>query len=774
MFSLFKKTATLPSLGGIPLKTYSFNFSLNRLFLGVDNVRYDVYLSPDFCDEGTNIVFQLIAKHSQTEDFLGVHGSSIWAKQRDEFKRLYRDIMVGAINRAKLDSEVQIDFLAQTAVGKMLIGEIRGHFETLLKQYRSAIRKAELADHKYPGETQKLKGKLSEILQNRESIIRNVSSELFQYLADVQRTDLKEMREANFGAEAILPDDVLSNPMLFAENLHNDGFVMEEYDVLIGRRLEDPDQYNALILLISRLLGQLDGHDAAGQELSEPAGLITGMSHDPAGKSEQDVYCLKINGWLKQVDNIDILFNGFKSREQYKLLKRERRPEKDLAYLKDLAQEQERRLDFVYKHFNNIGLTKRISASYEMRPIYLDYCPPLIPQQILGALISSKVRKTVVGRLKRLSRLSDRSFSLKPLNRTMKNLNRLSTKEKKAYLIRFLKGISRYHRDLENYKVLKGAMDRVNLTSEEKILNLSRANNTLYEFLLPHEQVRYEKPIINHVVIKADVRGSTDITRRMNERKLNPASYFSMNFFDPISEILAEYDAVKVFIEGDAIILSIFEREDMPEGWYSVARACGIAINMLLIIQRYNANSQKYKLPILELGIGIGHDPGPPTFLFDSDNRIMISPAINLTDRLSSCTKSVRKKIDQKKRPFNLYVFQTPQEEGEEEAPSPVDDVFVRYNVNGIELNRAGFRKLSQEINLKPVECVIPELQEQKLRLYTGKFPTVSGKYQQLVIREDQITEVNLSDLSVIRMTPRRYYEVCTHPRVYEYIRTMT
>jgi hypothetical protein len=314
-------------------------------------------------------------------------------------------------------------------------------------------------------------------------------------------------------------------------------------------------------------------------------------------------------------------------------------------------------------------------------------------------------------------------------------------------------------------------MDSVNLALEEKILNLSRANNTLYEFVLPHEQIRHEKPIINHVVIKADVRGSTDITHRMNERKLNPASYFSMNFFDPISEILSEYDAVKVFIEGDAIILSIFEREDTPEGWYSVARACGIAINMLIIIQRYNTNSKKYKLPILELGIGIGYHAMPPTFLFDGDNRIMISPAINLADRLSSCDRAVRRKMDEIDVPFNLHVLQTAQEK---DVKSSVDDVFVRYNVNGIELNQEGFKKLSQEINLKLVECVIPELQQGKLRLYTGKFPTVSGKYQRLVIREEQIPEVNLDGLSIIRMTPRKYYEVCTHPAVYEHLKKVT
>ena len=734
----------------------------------MDNVRYDVHLSPDFCDSASNIVFHLIARHSRTENFLGLNKSLTWSRQRDEFKQLYREVMVDAINKAKLDSEVQIDFLAQTAVVKMLIGEIRSHFDTLLKQYRSAIRKAESSDHKYPGEAQQLKGKLAEIMQSREPVIRNVSSELFQYLAEVQREELREMREANFGTEAILPDDLLSNPMLFAEDYHSDSFVIEEYDVLIGRRLDDPDQYEALVLLISGLLSKLDRPDDAGQESSDRDVMMPGLDGGTGAKGEQGEYNLKIDGWLKHVGNIDILLNCFKSNEQHKLLKKERTSEKDLTYLKNLAKEQESRLNFIYRHFNKIGLTKRIAASYEMRSIYLDYCPPLVPQQILGSLISSKVRKGVVARLKRLSRLSDRSFSLKPLKKTIKNLNRLSTKERKAYLIRFLKGISRYHRDLQNYNVFKEAMDRVNLASDEKTLNLSRANNTLYEFLLPHEQVRYEKPIINHVIIKADVRGSTDITYRMNERKLNPASYFSMNFFDPISEILGQYDAVKVFIEGDAIILSILEREDTPEGWYSVARACGIAINMLIIIDRYNANSKKYKLPILELGIGIGHHESPPTFLFDGDNRIMISPAINLADRLSSCDRLVRKKIDKKKRPFNLYVFQTALEE---DVESSVDDVFIRYNVNGIELNYAGFNKLSQEINLTLLECRIPDLQEDKLKLYVGKFPTVSGKYQRVVVREDQISEVDPNDLRVIRKTPRKYFEVCTHPKVHEYIK---
>ena len=41
------------------------------------------------------------------------------------------------------------------------------------------------------------------------------------------------------------------------------------------------------------------------------------------------------------------------------------------------------------------------------------------------------------------------------------------------------------------------------------------------------------------------------------ERELNPASYFSLNFYDPVNKLLAKYGATKVFLEGDAIILAL-------------------------------------------------------------------------------------------------------------------------------------------------------------------------------------------------------------------------
>lgn len=760
-----------PSLKAFPLKTYSFNLSIDRLCPGVDNIRYDVHLSPGFCEAATKIVSQLIARHSRVEKVLHTDKAS-WVRKRDDFKHLCRDIMTDAIHKSKLNSEIQIDFLAQIAIVKMLREEIRGQFDVLIGRIKGQIRQDETSRHNNTRQVLRGKERLCSILENRESIIRSVGKELFQYLTDVQCKDLKEMREANFGIESLLPDDVLLNPILYTDNAYNQFFMIEEHDVMLGRRVEDPDNYDTLMLLIRSLLSDIDKQDTAAHKVSVlgEMGTTSGHQDDTRTMENQDAHNRKIDGLIKQVDNIDMLINCFRSKDRCSILKKQKGYKKDLQDLKGLAKKQGKLLSLFYRKFNKAGLIERIAASFEMRRHYLDYCPPLVPQEILEFLILPKKRKIVLGRLKRLGKFYEHSFSVKPLRKTLKNLERLTTQKKKKYLIRFLNGIARYHRDLQNYRILKEAMDLVNLTSEEKVVNLSRVNNTLHEFLLPNEQVLDEMPIINHVVIKADVRGSTHITRQMNLKGLNPASYFHLNFFSPISEILPEYGALKVFVEGDAIILSVFERENTAEGWYSVARACGIAIRMLMIIRRYNAKSKKYQLPILELGIGISHDNSAPTFLFDGENRIMISSAINLADRLSGCAKSIRKRMNENNRPFNLYVFQT---EPDEEIASTVDDGFVRYNVNGIELNASGFKKLSEEIDLKAIECIIPDLEEEKIKLYTGKFPTVTRKFQRLVIREAQIPQVAPDDLRVVKITPRKYYEVCTNPKLYRYVSEM-
>jgi len=88
-------------------------------------------------------------------------------------------------------------------------------------------------------------------------------------------------------------------------------------------------------------------------------------------------------------------------------------------------------------------------------------------------------------------------------------------------------------------------------------------------------------------------------------------------------------------------------------------------------------------------------------------------------------------------------------------------------------LDADGFERLSKEINLKSIECSIPDLQKEKIKIHTGKFPTVTGEYQSLVIREARIPEIDPDELRVIRLTDQKYYEVSTHPMLYQYVKNL-
>lgn len=761
MFSFIKNSSRHADFSRLPLSTYSLNFSLNQIVPGVDNVRHDVYLSPSFCEAADKIVPQIIAKNVQLNEFFRIDKPAVWAEKVTDFKRCYQQIIENAIYKSKQENNPQIDFLAQAAVMKMLIADMRGQFEKTTTKIKNLIRKDQLTDKHQKEDTANRKEALSNVLQNKDIFLRKVGQQLFSLLSDVNKEKLKTMREANFGAEKLLPDDILENPIFHSLNPYHDTFLIDEYDIIFGRRREDLDNYDNLIGLMEQLFRSIiDKSSSQGQEQENS------KSNPPdRSASKTDIY-----RYLKQAENIDCLLNYFGTLENIKKNKKQKPDTVEMDNLKDLAAMQKIILQDFFKAFKKARLVQRISACYEMRSVYRIYCPPLVPQQILLFMIDPKSRKTVKKRLKQLKKIYRKPFSLGPLKKQIKKLEYLHVKDKKKYLIRFLRGMAHYHRDIENYKVLSEAMDRINLTTDEKILNLSRANNTLYEFLLSSEKWEDEKPIINHVVIKADVRGSTDITHQMIKRGLNPASYFSLNFFNPISNILKDYGAVKVFIEGDAIILAIFEREKTPEGWYGVARACGIAMNMLFIIKRYNDKSKKNRLPILELGIGINYLESSPTFLFDGNQRIMISSAINIVDRQSSCSRPLRKIISKRRPAFNLYVYQTA---SEEDRLKTSDDISLRYNVNGIDLNPAGFKKLSKEINLATLKTDLPELKMKHIKLHTGKFPLTSGRFQRLVIRESKVRQVHPDTFALLKPTNRSYFEVCTHPAVYQHVRTL-
>jgi hypothetical protein len=150
----------------------------------------------------------------------------------------------------------------------------------------------------------------------------------------------------------------------------------------------------------------------------------------------------------------------------------------------------------------------------------------------------------------------------------------------------------------------------------------------------------------------------------------------------------------------------------------------------------------------------------------------MISKALNESDRLSSCSKGVRRLLENRELLFNVFSFKTVDDENTGGNP---DEFLMRYNIGGIHINEAAFRKLRAEISLQAFDVTVPMIwNKTAVRVYAGMVPVGQGSFHQIVVREGRVAHVDARDFSLKQITDRHYYEVCTHPKIYQAIESVT
>jgi class 3 adenylate cyclase len=405
-----------------------------------------------------------------------------------------------------------------------------------------------------------------------------------------------------------------------------------------------------------------------------------------------------------------------------------------------------------------------VLASYELRKIHSDYCPPVHLQALKKALVNRDEAKRVEAILEQFPA---RKISMKRLEDASRAIRRSTPEEQTSTGLQFAKDLMRFRRDRRNYQQVAAWMERINLVRSERARELSRANKSLYEFLHPDEGRPAEDPVINHTVIKADVRGSTGITKDLLARGMNPASHISMNLHEPVKRILERYGAATVFIEGDAIILAIYETEATRASTRGVARACVLAREILAVTQSYNQRAKTSNLPALELGVGVAFQDSAPSLWTDGDSKIMISRALNLSDRLSSSSKIAKRLFQKNPAPFNVYLLQTLMEDAEADEG---EELLVRYNLNGIEINEEGFNKLNAEISLAPMGGNFPmPWGKERVQLYFGEVP-LGDSLEPIVVRKGFVRQL-LPGAKIGAQGNRPYYEVCTDPKLLDVAR---
>jgi hypothetical protein len=720
------------------LQYYGLTLAFTDLKLGVDNLRYDVFLSPRIAADLSFHLARYICRFGDVEALLemdvpSAHSKFIRAAEGAtklrkpggaDLKAQLVSIHLAILNRAKAEGNPSVDVLGRLAVLKFIRTELQAQFARILEQCRTKSKSLEGVRQTKMMQTQAL---VSSFQVRKKIILRRAGQEMFRLLREIEKETLARTRRSLLGE---LPADcyrLFLNPLILTEDGRDDYLCAEHY-YMFGNFDKDPDRFPSLRQFALNFLRELGYGEGIDDEHLEQA--------------------------LNVPENAAALVGAGNGED----LTPEDRSRKD-------------RLDIWTRLLQREGILSHVVASYEAVPLLAEYAR-VNPQQIKNALIfreeAERVEKIIAeGRLH-----SDRLFAA---------IGRVAScrgSERSRFAARLLHDLFCYHRDLRGLEALSAGFDSINLVSDEKVRELSTLNGMLYEFLPPEDQKPAEDRVLHHVILKADVRDSSRLTRSLMEKGMNAASYFSLNFYDPVNKLLAKYGATKVFLEGDAIIVALLEREG--EAMLSVGRTCVLAWEIVNLLREYNELLERSGLPPMEVGLGIAYQDSPPLYLMDGEHRIMISDAINDSDRLSSCSKQVRKKIAPDAGVFQVYSVQiggggnnSNGDSASAEAGAGAEEMRLNYNVGGICLSEAAFRKLQQEISLSPWAASLnepgftgPWIDEQR-EFFVGTVPISNGVFRKIAIRKNRIAQVDVRDLSILRWTDRWYYEVCANPAVY-------
>jgi class 3 adenylate cyclase len=720
---------------------------LEGLAVGVDNLRHDVALSARFVEAARAQIMRLIVRHGELEGLLAAEmtqrtqGPS-WMRsaagspartpgEKSDWKPLLAELHLAALNRAKKEEKISVDLLARLAITKFLRTEMNLQFAQVLERCRVLLKNYEGMRQ---GKGVEYRERVAAFQVRKKIILRKAGQDLFETLREIEKETLARTRRSLFGeadsgesktaepgGSSLASYGLFVNRLAFSEDGRDDYLCAEHY-VMLGNWDRDPDRYGRLQDVVWGFVRSLYGEDTSSET---------------------------IDSWLCAPENTRALVGTGTP---------------DDSTAEGIAK-QERLAQWV-RLLEDEQVMEHVIASYHTVPLLTEYAPRINPQQLKNALISRPECDRVERMIQEHGKLSPAS-----LYAAVGKVAGCRGAERAKVAARFLRDFSHYHRDLRRLEVLNAALDSINLVSTEKLRELSRMNGTLYEFLLPDEQQQTEEDrVLRHVVLKADVRDSTRLTRTLMEKGLNPASYFSLNFYDPVNKLLSKYGAQKVFLEGDAIILAILERTGEPG--LAVSRACVLAREIIEIVRGYNALMQRSGMPGLELGVGITLQESAPLYLMDGEHQIMISEALNQSDRLSSCNKRARKVMESQAGPFHVYVFQTAGAETiktKDEAENPEDSI-VSYNLGGIRMNEAAFRKLEQEISLVPLTVKLPASMASdkgEYKLSSGTVPVDRDIFRKIVVRTSRVPRIKVEDFSVQGWTEHSYYEVCTDPAIY-------
>ncbi len=473
------------------LTSYTPSLSLEGLSVGVDNLRHDVYLSPKFTETARAHVARLISRHGDVDGLLAAESPAQGPRTPflnklsnvlkpgqkagpSDFKSVLTELHVAALNRAKAENKVAVDLLARLAVIKFLRLELNSQFAQVLERCRMMLKNYEGVRQQKALEYRE---RVASFQVRKKIIQRKTGQDLFLLLRDIEKETLARMRRSRFGESDSEGHKLLINRLVLSEDGRDDYLCAEQY-VMLGNWERDPDRFIRMREITCEFLHSL--------EIDVP---VDDADLDP---------------WLNAPENAQALVGGGTPNETT--------PE---------GRSQKARLAAWVRHLEDQAVMEYVIASYEVVPLLSEYSSRINPQQLKNALVD----RTECDRVERLIQEGGR-LSANNLYAAVGRVASCRGADRAKVASRFLADFLRYHRDMRRLEALNSALDSVNLIGNAKLRELSAVNGTLYDFLLTEEQKPAEERTLGHVIIKADIRDSSRLTRSLMDSGLEPRFLF--------------------------------------------------------------------------------------------------------------------------------------------------------------------------------------------------------------------------------------------------------
>ncbi|MET0026732.1 MAG: hypothetical protein ABW101_03780 [Candidatus Thiodiazotropha sp.] len=745
----------------------ALQLGLEQFQIGIDNRRIDVAVSQQFRTSLSTLVEKILhedlAKHGWAKIGQFSTGSDVEA-----FKSDYRSIMQGTLEQIHANNAVkELLQLVHLVLLKLLLEAPGAAIAKLRAQLQQD---ADSPTGINTGRSMELHERIVGLARLEPGIRYRTLQRIFKIVQRLETKELRKLRKSVVGSSWVVPRQMLFNPMLHLPDLSTEEYLINHYPILCVDR-EGGDFFDLTNRIISetyqeylpewlqppslkeRGLGS-DGEPRVFQVAQRS--LHSGFSEFLDGQrmlerslSEMEFKQIYVS-WLDEPKNVDLLFQRPTDTRGGWFARRSTEPEKTLWENPECVKQQQQLQSELLKRFDRSGLILRAIAAYRTQRLYRQFRSQISYRDIYHYLIDVLPKRVLS---KRLASTEDKGVAaIKALDVVQGYIRRMPSVKHQGYALKYLKDFLTFRRDLKLAYTTYQMMSRLSVLQDSESIQLSRDNGSLYEFRLSKDTDTQQHKVKAHVVLKADVRGSTEITRQLVEKRLNPATHFSMNFFGPITKLLERFGAQKVFVEGDALILTVLETGGLSTSAMTVANACGLARKILLVMEAQNSQNRAHNLPKLELGLGISFSDDAPAYLYDEQHKIMISPAINEADRLSSCSSELR--LDtawRKSHRHRVEVFQERSSQGSR---------LLRFNVNGIELAPPAFRKLKSEMMLHKIKAHSRSGDGEAY--YVGRFVDRHGSAHWLVIREARIKSWQNSAETADAASSELFYEVVT------------